>query len=281
MTEIVRLAIAGPARERERLLAALIELAPAGFEETAIEGSERVEFALYGAPGELPELAPGRATLGDVEVEVRCELVPGDWADRWRRFHRAVRVAGIHVRPPWEPRDPSARVDVEIDPGRAFGTGAHATTRLCLRLLSSWLEGGEGRKRLTVCDIGCGSGVLGLVARALGVERVLACDHDRQAVEATRANARRNRLELAAIEQRDALRDELPVADLYLANLTGPVLQRLAPRLPSQAWVAASGFLCSEEAAVTAAFAPRAAAVRMVEDEWCALLFAPLQSTAL
>ncbi|HYN91509.1 MAG TPA: 50S ribosomal protein L11 methyltransferase, partial [Thermoleophilaceae bacterium] len=134
------------------MLAELLQLAPAGFEQ--VDGDGFVEFALYGAPGELPALAAGDAEVGGVRVRVSGDEVADDWAERWKAFHEPVLIAErLYVRPPWsEPRNDS--VDVAIDPAQAFGTGAHATTRLSLELLLDLEPGGA------LADLGCGSGVL-------------------------------------------------------------------------------------------------------------------------
>ena len=117
------------------MLAALLELAPSGVEQ--VDGAGFVEFALYGAPGELPAFPEGEAEVGGVLVRVRGEEVAEDWAERWKEFHEPVLVGErVWVRPPWA--DPRAgAIDLVIDPGQAFGTGAHPTTRLSLELLLS------------------------------------------------------------------------------------------------------------------------------------------------
>ena len=140
------------------MLAALLELAPSGLEQ--VDGDGWVEYALYDAPGELPSLPDGEADIGGARVRVRGEEVPDDWAERWKRFHVPILVGGrLYVRPPWE--QPAVRpgvAEIVIDPGRAFGTGAHPTTRLCLELM---LElDAEG----SFADLGCGSGVLAIAA---------------------------------------------------------------------------------------------------------------------
>ena len=121
--------------DAELALVELLNLAPAGVEEVDDEDGEWVEYALYGAPGELPDLPDLEASVGGSLVEVSTSEVPDDWGERWKHFHGPVEVAGrIWVRPPWspEPEDRSL-LDVVIDPGQAFGTGAHPTTKLCLR----------------------------------------------------------------------------------------------------------------------------------------------------
>ncbi|MDE3069267.1 MAG: 50S ribosomal protein L11 methyltransferase, partial [Acidobacteriota bacterium] len=141
---MIRLALRVPRAQAELALAELLELVPAGLEERELEDGD-VEYAIYGAPGELPALPALEATLGGTLVSVSTSHLADDWAERWRQFHRPVlvepppdafcEVPAIHVRPPWEPASARERaVEVVIDPGQAFGTGAHATTRLCLEL---------------------------------------------------------------------------------------------------------------------------------------------------
>ncbi|MGH2745035.1 MAG: 50S ribosomal protein L11 methyltransferase, partial [Thermoleophilaceae bacterium] len=139
------------------MLAALLELAPSGVEQ--VDGDGVVELAVYGAPGELPELDAAEADLGGVRVTVSATEVPDDWTERWKRFHVPVLVSKrLYVRPPWDETPvPGGAIDVTIDPGRAFGTGAHATTRLALELLLELSDAGFGG---SFCDLGCGSGVL-------------------------------------------------------------------------------------------------------------------------
>ena len=145
---MIRLAVRCRPELAERVLAELLELVPGGVEEEA--SAEWVEYAIYGAPGELPALPDLEAAAGDGLVEVSSTEIPDDWADRWRDFHRPVPIAGgrIVVTPSWElhpsadPGTPAGEAEevagqlfVVIDPGQAFGTGAHATTTLCLELL--------------------------------------------------------------------------------------------------------------------------------------------------
>ena len=95
-----------------------------------------IEYAVYGAPGELPALPDLRAAAGGALVDVSTREIADDWADRWRSFHRPLVIGDrLTVRPPWEPPGADRRSTSWIDPGQAFGTGAHATTRLCLELM--------------------------------------------------------------------------------------------------------------------------------------------------
>ena len=152
--------------------------------------------------------------------------VPDGWEDRWREFHRGVTVGRFWVGPPWDA--------ILIDPGRAFGTGAHPTTRLTLELLQT-LDAGS------LLDIGCGSGVLSIAAARLGFEPVLGIDLDEAAVEATSANARVNGVTVDA-RLADALTEDLPHVDVALANVALDVVERLLQRLSAER-VVTSGYL--------------------------------------
>lgn len=268
---MIRLAIRAPAEAAEQVLAAVLELSPAGVEQ--VEGDGFVEYAIYGAPGELPALPQGKAEVAGTGVEVRGEEVPDDWAERWKRFHGAVLVGGrLYVRPPWEPAAVRPGVhEIVIDPGRAFGTGSHATTRLCLELL---LEvAGRRRPERSLVDLGCGSGIVAIAAAKVGFAPVVALDCDLAALEATERNARENAVELARVGRID-LRDEAaPPAYVVAANLTGPLLLRVAeliPRPPSV--LIAAGLLEREADAVAAAFAPLRERRRIALEGWTGLL---------
>jgi len=164
---------------------------------------------------------------------VTAEEVEPGWEDRWRRFHRPVRIGPLWVGPPWEDA-PADALSVVIDPGRAFGTGAHATTRLCLELLLQ-------TPSATLLDVGCGSGVLAIAAARLGFEPVLALDDDAHAVEATLANAAANGVSVEA-RRADALHDPLPSAGVVVANIALEPIEALAPRLDAPVLIA-SGYL--------------------------------------
>jgi len=267
---MIRLAVQAPAESAELVLAALLELAPSGVEQ--VDGDGTVEFAVYGAPGELPELDPGEAEVDGVRVVVSGTEVPDDWAERWKRFHAPILVGDrLYVRPPWE--EPPVRpgvIDLEIDPGRAFGTGAHATTRLCLELLLD--VAGEDGKR-SFCDLGCGSGVLSIAAAKLGFGPVEALDSDRLAVEATQINARDNGVVLDSV-RRANLRDEpAPPAEVIAANLMRPLLLRVAALIQHRPdALIVSGLLDHEADEVSAAFAPLTERRRLSDRGWTALL---------
>jgi ribosomal protein L11 methyltransferase len=284
---VIRLAIRVRRAEAELALAELLELAPAGVEERDVSEGV-VEYAVYGAAGELPELPQLQAAVGEALVDVSTSEVADDWGERWREFHRPLVIPGaLAVRAPWHPAA-GEPVEVVIDPGRAFGTGAHATTRLCLELLLELqppvrrerppASGAERPPAPELADLGCGSGVLAIAAAKLGFAPVLALDNDPAAVQAARANALRNSVEIEV--RRHDLRRHPPVAArIVLANLLGPLLlqwaQRLAELRPCSrpACVIAGGLLVSECAAVVEAFAPLGFAERerRSSGEWAAL----------
>ena len=274
---MLRLAIRVRRDDAEIVLAELLELAPGGVEE--VELGDAIEFAVYGAPGELPALPDLRAAAGAALVEVRTTEVADDWAERWREFHRPlVLEGGVTVRPPWEP--PGATpIDVVIDPGQAFGTGAHASTSLCLELMLDLARSGGTRAGRggagPFLDVGCGSGVLGIVAARLGWDPVIAVDSDAASVEAARANATANDVVLD-VSRLDLRTTPLPAATTVAANLLSPLLIGCAARIaavPSR-HVIASGILVPEADDVAGAFAARGLGVveRRVRGEWAALL---------
>ena len=246
------------------MLAELLELAPGGFEQ--VDGDGYVEFALYGAPGELPELPQGPARVGRTEVHVSTTELGDDWADRWREFHKPAQVGHIHVRAPWH-EAASDGIDIVIDPGQAFGTGAHPTTRMCLELLQELPSGSP------LADLGCGSGVLAIAAAKLGFSPVSAFDHETAAVRATTDNARANGVTLDRVQRFDLRAEPAPVERVTVANLVRPLLLRVAELLPEQPEaMIVSGLLEGEEEVVAAAFAPLRERRRRRLQEWSALL---------
>jgi ribosomal protein L11 methyltransferase len=262
---VIRLALRVRREDAEVALAELLELAPAGVEEVDVS-PDVVEYAVYGAPGELPELPDLRAAAGGALVEVRTSEVGDDWAERWRAFHKPVLVDHrLLVRAPWHA--PSSLPEVVIDPGQAFGTGAHATTRTCLELLMTLESGGA------LVDAGCGSGVLAIAAARLGWGPVLGLDHDPAAVEATRENARSNGVEVE-VRRWDLRAEALPAAPLVVANLVRPLHLALAARMTEPpGLLIAGGLLVGETDEVVAAFGLRERDRREAEG-WAALLLA-------
>lgn len=247
------------------MLAALLELAPGGVEQ--VDGDGFVEYALYGAPGELPSFPPGEASVGGVVVSVSGEPVADDWAVRWKQFHEPVLVGDrVYVRPPWAAARPET-LDIVVDPGQAFGTGAHATTRSCLELLL------ELEPKGSFADLGCGSGVLAISAARLGFGPVTAVDNEEAALEATHANAAANRVSLDRVQRIDLRSARPPAAETVTANLMRPLLLRLASLIEEYPKaLIVSGLLGEEADEVAAAFAPLTERRRLSSRGWSALL---------
>ena len=240
---MIRIAVRVRREQAELVLAELLELVPEGVEETELEG-DLVEYGVYGAPGELPSLPDLRAAAGGGLVEISSREVADDWRERWRSFHGPVVLGDrLTVRPPWVSLD-ETELQVVIDPGQAFGTGAHASTRLCLELLLELPATGP------FLDLGCGSGVLAITAALLGFAPVLAVDNDPAALAATSANAVVNGVELE-LRRVDLRSEPLPPADTVTANLLAPLLKQMAPGLAAAVRpggrVIASGLLLGAE----------------------------------
>jgi ribosomal protein L11 methyltransferase len=284
---LIRLAVRCRLDEAEAALAELLALAPNGIEEVRAPGGDEglVEYAIYGAEGELPELGVLRAAAGAALVDVHAEPVADDWEERWKRFYHPRLLGGrLYVRPPWErPAERGGVTEVVIDPGPAFGTGTHPTTAMCLTLLLEEAPSPRGllsrRPAPSLCDLGCGSGVLAIAGAKLGFAPVFGVDADRAALRESERNARLNgvRLELAHLDLRSR---EAPEADLVTANLTRALLEALArrwqdsKRAPPR--VIASGFLATEADRVAHALARAGLRERrrVDEAEWSALLLA-------
>ncbi len=269
---MIRLAVRCRPRQADTVLAELTVLAPNGVEEE--RGPDYVEYAIYGGEGELPDVGLLEAVAGEGLVEVSAADVPDDWADRWQDFHKPLLVGGLlWLRPSWEPPIADA-IDIVLDPGQAFGTGAHPTTRLCLELLAEHGRAGAPKGGLT--DLGTGSGVLAIAAAKLGWSPVRGYEQERAALEAAAANAAANGVELGL--ERANLRQGLPELEpTVVANLTAPVLAAVAERLSGDSapqTLICSGLLPEECDPLAGAFsgAGLAEAERRREGEWAALL---------
>jgi len=236
-----------PAADAEIAAAWLHERFPEGLEERVL--GEDTELAVFTDDA-------GEAAVRSAFPGVSSGAVARGWEDRWKEFHRPVRAGGLWIGPSWiEP--PAGEPAVIVDPGRAFGTGAHPTTRACIELLA-------GLERGSVLDAGCGSGVISVAAVRLGFGPVLAVDLDDVAVGVATDTARANGVEVAA-SRADVFVDELPATDLLVANIELAVVERLLPRARADLAVT-SGYLASE--------APRAegwqALDRLALEGWAA-----------
>ena len=260
------------------MLAELLPLAPSGVEEVDV-GAGVVEYAVYGAPGELPALPDLTAAAGSALVEVHTSEVADDWDQRWRSFHRPLVLGDrLAVRPQWEEAI-GAPVEIVIDPGQAFGTGAHATTRLCLELMLDLASRErELPSRGPFLDLGCGSGVLAITAARLGWDPVAAVDYDPASVTAVVDNARANGVAIE-VSRHDLRIDPVAVAPTVAANLLRPLLLAWASRLAAAPadvpdTLIASGLLVGEADEIAGAFAGVGLreAARRESGEWAALL---------
>jgi len=216
-----------PAAGAELARARMLPLAPTGFEE--VELGDMLELAAYTDAEGAERITAAFGSSSSAPVE------PG-WEDRWREFHQPVRAAGLWIGPPWE-EPPAGWPVVVVEPGRAFGTGAHPTTRACIELLGQSARG-------SLLDAGCGSGVVAVAAARLGFAPVLAVDVDPVAVEVAVDTARRNGVEIEAWAA-DVLTAELPAVDLVVANIELHAVESLLLRRPASC-VIASGYLAHE-----------------------------------
>jgi ribosomal protein L11 methyltransferase len=228
----------------------MLELFPEGFAEQPLgEEVELIAFTDEAGAGRLRESFGAVASL---------PVDPG-WEQEWKRFHIPAVVGSLWIGPPWERPEPGL-MRVVIDPGLAFGTGAHPTTQLCLEILHV-LEPGS------LLDVGCGSGVLAIAASTLGFGPVVAIDSDEAAVEVTGRNAAANSLVLD-IRHVDALTEPLPDAENVLANIDLSTLAGLAPPLGCQMLVT-SGYYENDWPIFPAFDHVR----RRARDNWAADLF--------
>jgi ribosomal protein L11 methyltransferase len=217
----------------------------------------------------------GLRTIGDLRTRVVHEA---DWAEAWKAFFPVLRVGRrLVIRPTWRrhSREP-ADVVLALDPGMAFGTGLHPTTRLCLAALEALADAGRV-KGARVLDVGCGSGILAIAAVKLGATAAHGVDTDPIAIESTAANARRNRIGRRVAARLGSLPSGEPPFDVVLANLIAGVLVHLAGSLRDElrlgGTVLASGIFMDREAEVRGAFETVGLIVvdRRAEGDWVAL----------
>jgi ribosomal protein L11 methyltransferase len=232
-----------PLERAEEARAHWLERFPQGFEERT-DGAE-LELAAY------TDAEPPPGTV----VE---EVEPG-WEERWREFHRSVYVGPFWIGPPWE-RPPDHVMSIVIDPGRAFGTGAHPTTQLCLELVAELAPA-------SLLDVGCGSGAIAIAAARLGFSPVVAVDVDPAAVEATARNTAANGVSVD-VRQLDLATAALPSAGVTVANISLELVEAVLTRTDAPLAIV-SGYL-ERDRPRTGAYRQRE---RRVRDGWAADLF--------
>ena len=224
----------------------------------------------------------GLRPIGELETRVVHEA---DWAEAWKEHFPVLRVGRrLVIKPTWRRhRRRDGDVVLALDPGMAFGTGLHPTTRLCLAEIENiadagvFASGSSAGGAARVLDVGIGSGILAIAAGLLGADEVLGVDPDAIAVEAATANARRNGLERVIRVRRGSVPTGEPPFDVVLANLIASLLVTLAPALRDEVRpggvLLASGIFIDRETDVRAAFQAVGLAVttRSAEGEWVAL----------
>ncbi len=229
----------------------------------------------------LPDL---RQKLTEVEAffGVKCrffikEVREEDWAESWKQYYHVLRIGRkFLIKPSWEPcQSLPGDLVIEIDPGMAFGTGLHVSTRFCMEFLEKYIQGGE-----IVVDAGCGSGILALAAAKLGAQRVLAVDLDEVAIKVSRENIWRNhlsgRIEVMVGDIIPVIRDAVP--DFIVANITADVLVRLIPSaagsLKTGGYFVGSGIVESGWESVRETLAEHGLIIieTMQEEEWIGVI---------
>ena len=225
--------------------------------EKQMAGKSRITFYLEDAPEAaetvtavkiaLATLKKERSDLGELDLSMEG-VQDSDWENNWKKFYKPMEIGErLLVIPEWETADPKGRVTLILNPGLTFGTGSHATTRLCLKALERYIHGGE-----TVLDLGCGSGILSIAALRLGASRAFACDIDEKCETVAYENAALNGVtkDVYTVRTGDVLSDEKLKAaigggyDMVVANIVSDVIIGLAPHV--RPYLKGGGkFLCS------------------------------------
>ena len=211
-------------KEKENLcrVTFYVENAPAGYSAIAA-----IRMAMHAMKQKHPEYAPLLLTMENVKDE--------DWENNWKQFYKPMEIGErLLVIPEWEQAKPTERVKLILNPGLTFGTGSHATTRLCLQALEKHIRGGE-----KVLDLGCGSGILSIAALLLGARDAFACDIDDKCVGVAYENAALNGIgrEHYTVRAGDVLSDKRLARefggdyDIVVANIVADVIIALAPQV--------------------------------------------------
>lgn len=189
------------------------------------------------------ELAVLKIRLGNIPTELEVvEVQEEDWANSWKAYFKPLKIGQKTViKPSWEEYTvQEGELVIELDPGMAFGTGNHATTSLCINLLEKYIK-----ENMKVIDVGCGSGILSILAAKLGSHRVEALDYDNVAVKVARENVAINNLsEKVLVKQSDLLKEASLEADVIVANIVADIIIELTPQV--QKYLKEKGFfICS------------------------------------
>lgn len=241
-----------------------------GSPETPLWRTSRV-VALFEPGDDLQQRiadAKEKVSLGDTPTEI-AEVAEQDWVRLTQSQFDPIRINDrLWIVPSWHAAPDPAAINLELDPGLAFGTGSHPTTRLCLEWLCEKVSRGD-----TLLDYGCGSGILALAAAKLGAAEVLGVDIDDRALEAAADNAARNGVELRLAHSKQVLTEQF---DIVVANILTNPLCVLAPlisaRVAPAGRLALSGVLAAQAEQVIAAYAPYIAlTVGATLDGWILL----------
>lgn len=188
-----------------------------------------------------------------------------DWQNKWKEGLKPINFHNrLQVVPSWQEETSNGIVQLKLDPGAAFGTGAHATTYLCLEWIAQNIHGNE-----VVIDFGCGSGILGIAAKLLGASRVLLTDCDQLALDTSIENAHLN-----SVQVETYLPADMPIvtADVLVANILAPTLKQLYPTLlqhtHSGSTIVLSGILSEQAHEIAAVYAPEFKLHTIARDEW-------------
>ncbi len=209
-----------------------IDACPWDYVDTEILGKDRTTASVSGFVPSSEDILPVLEQLKLLlPVNAKTEVISveqSDWANNWKKYYKPVRVGkNIVIKPSWEQYDKKETdVIVELDPGMAFGTGTHETTRLCLLLLEKYMQIGS-----RVLDVGTGSGILSIAARKLGASSVFAYDIDPVAVRVARDNVEINDVSNITCGVSDLLSDidRSAAYDFVCANIVADILIRMAP----------------------------------------------------
>jgi ribosomal protein L11 methyltransferase len=229
------------------------------------DGSEGVEARLRRALAATPALAGARLA--------RAEVPAIDWVARYREGFRSFRAGGFLIAPCWDVPASAGEPVLVVDPGQAFGTGTHESTRLCLRALADLYAHDPPA---VVLDVGTGSGILAVAAARRGAREVTGIDLDGDALRCARRHAALNGVDLRLVQADGARGVRAGAFDLVLANITAPLLRErrneIAAARTAAGTLVLSGFLTGDAAELAEAYAPAGRVARIEEGEWSALV---------